>query len=74
MKLRLEKSSGRAVCRYDECQNNPKFITDDGRIRKDTDCIVVTIRGISSFYCRECVDKLYEDMRKIMNTKLWIFI
>lgn len=73
MKLSLEKSSDRGICRYDECQNNPKYINDLGRIKKDTTCVRIHINGITAFYCRECIDKIYEDMRKVLNSKLWIF-
>jgi hypothetical protein len=78
MKIQLEKASGSAKCRGPNCTDNPAYISEKGRIKKDTTCVGITIRSAAgsntSYYCRECIDKLYEDMRKILNPKLWIFL
>lgn len=77
MKIRLEKSSGRAYCRNKDCSFNPDYISDKGRIKKDTTCAAITMDSSSgmntSFYCRECIDKIYENMKKILNPALWAF-
>jgi len=77
MKIELDKSSGRSLCRSTTCAKDPEFINENGRIRKDTICAIIHTRsasgGHSSYYCRGCIDKLYQDMKKILNPQLWIF-
>jgi hypothetical protein len=77
MKISLEKASGRAYCRGAECKSDPKFISDSLRIKSGTTCVAISMSSAggynTSYYCRDCVDKLYEDMKKILNPALWIF-
>jgi hypothetical protein len=77
MKIELEKSSGRAKCRARDCKKLPEYITDKGRIKVNTTCVAITMDSAAgwntSYYCRDCVDKLYEDIKKILNPKLWVF-
>ena len=77
MKIILEKSSGRAICRYYGCKKNPLYIGKSGRILKDTICAAITMDSAAghntSYYCRECVDKLYVDIKTILNPQLWVF-
>ena len=77
MRIELEKSSGRAKCRNSKCKKNTKFISEAGRILKDTTCVAITMDSAAgyntSYYCRECVDEIYDDIRKILNPKLWSF-
>jgi hypothetical protein len=77
MKIILEKSSGRAICRNRQCNKNPLYISEGGTIKKDTTCVIFIMDsagGINrSFYCRECVDKIYLDIKTILNPALWSF-
>ena len=77
MKIGLTKASGRALCRNRSCAKKPEFISDKGRIKKDTTCVWITIDSASgggtAYYCRDCVDKLYLEMKKILNPNLWVF-
>jgi hypothetical protein len=77
MKIELEKSSGRGKCRSGYCKQNPEYISENGRIKAGTTCVAITMRSAAgrnvSYYCRECVDQLYEDVKKILNPKLWVF-
>lgn len=77
MKISLEKSSGRGICRFHGCKKNPLYIAPSGRIIKDTICAAITMSSAAgyhtSFYCRECVDQLYTDIKKILNPQLWSF-
>jgi hypothetical protein len=77
MRLGLEKASGKSKCRHENCSHNPEFITDKGRIKAGTTCVWISTQGPSgwhtSYYCRDCVSKIYEEMKKILNPNLWIF-
>lgn len=77
MEITLEKASGRSKCRYQGCCNNPEFISKSGRIKKDTVCARIMTQGPGgwhgSHYCRECIDKIYIDLKKILNPALWAF-
>jgi hypothetical protein len=77
MKIELEKSSGRAICRNRQCSQNPDYINEGGRIKSGTTCAVFLMDSASgwnrSFYCRECIDKIYLDLKIKLNPKLWIF-
>lgn len=77
MKIELKKSSGRTKCRSNICLKKSEYISDNGRIKKDTTCAAITMDSASgyntSYYCRDCIDKVYEDLKKILNSKLWIF-
>ena len=78
MKIELEKSSCRAICRNHLCKQNPDYINEGGRIKSGTTCAVIRMWSAAgwnrSFYCRECIDQIYFDMKKILNPKLWSFI
>jgi hypothetical protein len=77
MRLGLEKASGRAKCRHEQCQRKTEYINEKGRIKSGTTCVWISTEGAggwhTSYYCRDCVDKIYEEMKKILNPKLWIF-
>lgn len=77
MKVELEKASGRSKCRYHGCLNKPEYISDKGRIKKDTICACISTQGPggwhASYYCRDCIEKIYIDIKKILNPALWAF-
>jgi hypothetical protein len=77
MKITLEKASGRAICRYPRCSENPEYINDMGYIKKGTVCAWIAIGsaggGASACYCRECLEKVHDDIRMSLNPKLWAF-
>lgn len=77
MKILLKKSTGRVKCRNRNCKKNDKYINEKGRIRRDTTCIGITMDSgagsNTSYYCRECIDEIYLDMKKCLNPNLWIF-
>lgn len=76
MKIVLEKSSGRAKCRAKQCKKLEIYI-EKGRIKKDTICAAITMDSAAgwntSYYCRDCIDTLYSDIKKILNPALWAF-
>jgi hypothetical protein len=78
MKIKLIKASGRAKCRNLSCRKKQEFITDKGRIKTDTTCVAITMDSAAgyntSYYCRDCIEIIYEDIKKILNPKLWVFM
>jgi hypothetical protein len=78
MRLGLDKASGKSKCRHQGCLKKPEYISPKGRIKKDTTCVWIAIDSASgggvAYYCRDCVDKIHDEMKKILNPKLWIFI
>lgn len=77
MRLGLDKGNGRRKCRNGTCKKNPAYITEAGRIKKDTTCAWIYVEdasgGAKAYYCRECIDEIYARMKKILNPNLWIF-
>ena len=74
--LEVDKS-GRRKCRYSKCNKDPQYIAENGRIKKGTTCawICVSDAGGSScgYYCRGCIDKIYAELKRILNPQLWVF-
>jgi hypothetical protein len=77
MRVGLEKASGRAKCRYEGCQRKTEYISEKGRIKKDTICAWISTQGPggwhTSYYCRDCIEKIYAELKKILNPNLWVF-
>jgi hypothetical protein len=78
MRITLEKSSGRAKCRHDGCEQKEEYISAAGRIKTGTTCAAIGTDGAggyhTSYYCRDCIDKIYVEMKKILNPALWVFL
>jgi hypothetical protein len=78
MQLGLEKASGKSKCRHQGCKQKPEFISEKGRIKKDTTCVWISTQGPggwhTSYYCRDCIDTIYQEMKKILNPNLWVFL
>jgi hypothetical protein len=78
MKLGLDKSTGKRKCRGTCCKKNPDYISTVGRIKKGTTCVWIAIDdasgGAVAYYCRDCIDTVYVEMKKILNPSLWIFL
>jgi hypothetical protein len=77
MKIALEKSSGKSKCRNKDCKKKPDFISDTGRIKSQTTCVAMTMESAAgfntSYYCRDCIEQLYSDLKKVLNPALWVF-
>lgn len=77
MKIELEKASGKSKCRYDGCKCKPEYINDKGCIKENTTCAVITMKtakgNATSYYCRDCIELLYVDIKMMLNPQLWVF-
>lgn len=76
MKMSLQQSSGRAKCRHQKCEQKPEY-NELGKIKKGTTCALISTDGPrgwhTSYYCRDCIEKIYLDFKKVLNHNLWIF-
>ena len=76
MIINIEKSTGRRICRYQNCLKNENYISKDGKIIKGVICASITIQSSSglstAYYCKDCINYLYSDIKKILNPNLWI--
>lgn len=76
MKISIEKASGTQICRGIACKKDPKYIDKD-RIKNGTSCARITVGSAKgrahAFYCRDCIDKVYMDVKMILNPALWVF-
>ena len=78
MKIELVKASGKAICRHKDCSKNPDYISgSSGRIKKGTICCFMSVWGANGytkvFFCRECLEKIYNEVKVKLNPKLWAF-
>lgn len=75
MQIGLEKASGLAKCRSESCPKNPEYISKAGRIKSGTTCVCISMQSAagwhSTYYCRDCIEQIYIDMRKVLDPKLW---
>lgn len=65
-------------CAHPECKKNPKYMVNIlgsvWYIRVDTTVAVVTVGGSrAEYYCRECIDELFNEVRTKLDSKLWAF-
>ena len=83
MKIELIKASGRCLCRGISCPANPEHVAIVGRygdkkIVKGTTCAAISMWSAggwnTSYYCRDCIQIIHDEMRKILNPKLWAFL
>jgi hypothetical protein len=77
MKIEIEKSSGRSKCRNRSCKNLPEFISGSGRIKSGSACIAITMESASgfntSYYCRDCIEQIYLQLKAKLNPIYWSF-
>ena len=75
MKIKLEKTSGRAKCRNLKCKHNPDYISQAGRIKTGTQCVAITMDSAAgwntSYYCRDCVEEMYLLLKTYLNPSYW---
>lgn len=77
MRFGIEKANGTQKCRYPQCGRNPLYISPKGRIIKGSTCANIRLNSAggsnSSYYCRDCIEKIYIELKTILNPNLWVF-
>ncbi len=78
----IEKANGYQQCSYHDCHSLPEYTHRilngaDPLIKRDTICARMVIwcggEQYTRYYCRDCIPRLYEDMKKVLDPNLWIF-
>jgi len=76
MRAKLEKASGRSICRGANCKKLPEFIVD-GKILKGSNCAAITIwgaaGGVTAYYCEDCIDDVIATLKKQLDLNLIAF-
>lgn len=77
----LEKASGRAICRGPECKKDKKFLTESGRIVKNTTCAAISINPGSTiqtlyrhYFCYDCMSWLLIEFKKVLDPTFRAFL
>jgi hypothetical protein len=65
------------ACANPQCKNLIEYtynvIGHVYRIRRKTTCLVVSTQFGTEYYCRDCIDTLYRQLKPSLDSKLWIF-
>lgn len=70
-------------CHNNKCPRNPLYhekcnrFLSHTRIKTNTVCAELTIEGydrtLTVFYCRDCIDLIFKDLKLVFDSKLWAF-
>ena len=64
-------------CSHSSCENKnfrkEKHWQWKKRIPINSTILVLEMGTVTEIYCRECIDKLYRELKPILNSKLWVF-
>lgn len=79
IELYINQDSGRQ-CDYRNCKHLPKYfdqVLNTFFIKKGVTCLWVALPSKSfdagELYCRDCLDRFYQDYKPIIDSKLWAF-
>lgn len=64
-------------CTNKECKRNPNYMINIlgsvWYIKVDTPVAIVMMGGTAEYYCRDCIDWLYQYLKTKLDSKLWAF-
>jgi hypothetical protein len=63
-------------CDNSNCQHNSKYhdrIGNSFYLKTDKTCLAIYMHGSREVYCRDCIDIIYQRLKPILDSKLWIF-
>lgn len=77
-KMQLSKMEYSGIgCNHPECKHLPKYhdniIGNQFFIKIGTPYLSVLLKSNIEYYCKDCIDKLYESLKPMLNSKLWLF-
>jgi hypothetical protein len=80
MKIEIIKAPLGEYCLHHACTRDKRYVSPKGRIKRNTTIAKLTIPFKSKsypqrtvYYCRNCIEQILFDARKILDPKLWIF-
>lgn len=76
MRAKLERASGRSLCRGHNCKNLPEFISG-GKIIKGSTCAAISLHGaaggVTAYYCEDCIEDVITMLKKELDPNLRAF-
>jgi hypothetical protein len=64
-------------CANRNCKNNPEHMVNIlgsvWYIKVDTTVATISVGGRTEYYCRGCIDEVYQLMKQKLDSKLWAF-
>lgn len=76
MRAKLERASGRSICRGPNCKALPEFVLD-GKIVKGSSCASITLfgaaGGVTAYYCEDCIEDVINYLKKELDPNLLAF-
>lgn len=64
-------------CDNPSCQHLPEFtyhmLGDIFFIKKDSIYLTIVLNGEVAYYCNGCIDIIYNQLKPVLDRKLWIF-
>lgn len=79
IKLIVNESSGRQ-CDYKDCKHLPKYfdqVLNTYFVKRGVTCLWVSLpsrdASAGELYCRDCLDRFYQEYKPILDSKLWVF-
>ena len=64
-------------CANFNCKKDPKYLInilgDVWYIKTDTTVAVISLSGKTEYYCRGCIDELFQMIKTKLDSKLWVF-
>lgn len=79
----LEKTKGdgiRSYCTHNECEENPLYFFKTSKkgwrkkIKTGVTVGVIQIGNGTEVYCPDCIDKVYLELKKVFDRKLWVLL
>jgi hypothetical protein len=64
------------VCLFPNYDQMKKRWSEDKKefcIKRGSICAIVSFRGGTEFYCRDCIPELYQKLKASLDTNLWAF-
>ena len=76
VKLWKVNRSGAMCCNID-CSHDPRYhfniIGNVFHLREEQIALQIYFEEEGEVYCRDCIDKVYQKLKPILDSKLWVF-
>ena len=64
-------------CKNPNCKHDPKYhfniIGNNYHLIQGQTALVINLGESQEIYCRECIDSIYQDLKPLLDTRLWAF-
>jgi hypothetical protein len=66
-----------ASCCNPTCSHNTKYhdhiLGNVYYLKYNTPCLFIEMSGTFEYYCKDCVDIVYQNLKPALDSKLWLF-